>query len=379
MEIKKEDALRYHEKLRGKIEINPKMSISDKEELSLVYTPGVAFAASEIARDPKRALTLTNKGNTVAIITDGTAVLGLGDIGCEAALPVMEGKAVLFKEMGGVDAYPIVLNEKDPKKIIEIIKAISPTFSGINLEDIAAPNCFEIENALKKELSIPVFHDDQHGAAIVVLAGLINALKLTGRGKDAVVVINGAGAAGIATANLLLEYGIKNIKVLDKYGALFIGQEEMNSYQARLADRLLLKTGGSLQEAIKDADIFIGLSKGGLLSLENASLMARDAIIFALANPFPEIMPQEAKKSGASVVATGRSDYPNQINNALVFPGLFRGLLDMKKPSLITYSDMIRVAEALAALVKSPSSANIIPSIFDKNVARAVAAAIKNE
>lgn len=373
MKITKQEALTYHEETRGKISVTPKRRIRTKHDLSLAYTPGVAFVSEEIAAHPEKDRVLTNKGNSVAIITDGTAVLGLGNIGPRAALPVMEGKAAIFKEMGGVDAYPIVLDETDSKKIIAIVKALAPNFSGINLEDISAPRCFEIERALKKELNIPVFHDDQHGAAIVILAGLINALRVVNKKHDEVrVVLNGAGAAGLATANLLLAYGIKHLTVVDRQGVLHPRQKGMHTYQREIAQATKPTVRGGLAEAIVGADVFIGLSKGGLLTKAMVKSMANDAIVFAAANPTPEIMPEDAKAAGAAIVATGRSDYPNQINNALVFPGLFRGLLDAQSCA-VTTDTMLCVAGCLSKLIKKPTAENIIPPLFDKRVAKTVA------
>lgn len=367
------DPVQYHADLHGKIEIQPKVKVETHEDLSLIYTPGVASVAQEIVQNPHLDKTLTHKGNAVAIITNGTAVLGLGNIGVQAAIPVMEGKAVLFKQLGGVDAYPLVINEKDPEQLIRIITALAPSFAGINLEDIAAPECFVVESRLKETLSIPVFHDDQHGAAIIILAGLFNALRVAHKNiEDIRVVINGAGAAGIATAHLLREAGVAHLTVLDRYGVLHPHQHSMNSYQQALAESTNPSITTDLKDAVADADVFIGLSKGNILTQEMVRSMASSPIIFALANPTPEIMPEQAQQAGASIVATGRSDFPNQINNALVFPGLFRGLLDTNTTS-ITSSHMIRLSRAIADLVKQPHTHNIVPSVLDSRVASALA------
>lgn len=377
MKISKEEAIKYHKKTQGKIGIVVKASIKTKEELSLAYTPGVAFVSQAIAKDKKLDRVLTNKGNSVAIVTDGTAVLGLGDIGPEAAIPVMEGKSAIFKEFANIDAFPISLSEKDPQKIIDIVKAIAVNYAGINLEDISAPRCFKIERTLKKELDIPVFHDDQHGAAIIILTALINALSLVKKdAKTVKVVINGAGAAGIATAHLLLAYGVKNITMVDKQGVLHEGAKGMHEYQAEIARLTKPKARGGLKEAIKDADVFIGVSVGNILTKEMVSTMAKKAIVFAAANPIPEIDPKDAKEAGAYIVATGRSDYPNQINNALVFPGLFKGLLDAGA-SEINSAAMICVATCLSGLIKEPAPDNIVPSLFDKRVVETVAFTIQ--
>lgn len=373
----RQEAIDYHKKLRGKIEISIKEEVHDVNELSLAYTPGVAEVSKQIAQDPSLDKILTNKGNTIAIITDGTAVLGLGDIGPAAALPVMEGKAVLFKEFGAVDAYPIVIKETDTQKIIDFVKALEPSFSGINLEDISAPRCFEIERALKKELSIPVFHDDQHGAAIAILAGLINALKVVDKKiQDIKIVINGAGAAGIATSHLLIDYGNKNLILLDKQGVIHPDQVDINEYQKEVAQTTNPSIKTDLQEAIVGADVFIGLSAGNILAQEHVKKMNKDPIIFALANPTPEISPEDAMTAGAKIIATGRSDYPNQINNALIFPGLFRGLLD--NPDVkITEKLMFQIAENLANIIESPTPERIITSPFDKKDHEIVARTIR--
>ncbi|MBI1984615.1 MAG: NADP-dependent malic enzyme [Candidatus Wildermuthbacteria bacterium] len=373
MDISEKEALEYHKKKHGKIGIAVKAPILDKKGLRLAYTPGVAFASQAIAKDKKLDRVLTNKGNSVAIITDGSAVLGLGDIGPEAAIPVMEGKSVLFKEFAGIDAYPISLAEKDPKKIIEIVQALAPNYAGINLEDISAPRCFEIERTLRKTLDIPVFHDDQHGAAIIVLSALINALSLVKKkAEDMRVVVNGAGSAGIGTMHLLLLYGVKHIIAVDKHGILRKGLKGMNKYQAEIARLTNPERSGGLKEAIRGADVFIGFSVGNVLTKPMVASMAKKAIVFAAANPTPEIDPKDAKEAGAYIVATGRSDYPNQINNALVFPGLFKGLL-AAGASEITPEAMVCAATCLSGLVKNPSPGNIVPSVFDKRVVETVA------
>lgn len=325
-------SLKMHEENKGKVEVISKVKIKDRDDLSTAYTPGVAEPCRKIRDNKADVYKYTCKGNMVAVVSDGTAVLGLGDIGPEAAIPVMEGKAILFKEFGGVDAFPICLDTKDVDEIVETVKRIAPVFGGINLEDISAPRCFEIERRLKEELDIPVFHDDQHGTAIVVSAGLINALKLVGKDFDkANVVINGAGSAGISICKLLLQLGIGNVVLVDKQGALCPGQEWMNPAQADMAEITNKdRQTGNLAEIMKDKDVFIGVSAPNIVTAEMVASMATDPIVFAMANPTPEIMPEEAKKGGVRVMATGRSDYPNQINNVLVFPGIFRGALDAK-------------------------------------------------
>lgn len=366
------EPITYHQQTKGKIQITPKRRVTNAHDLSLAYTPGVAQVCQEIANNPDKDKDLTNKANTIAIITDGTAVLGLGDIGPRAAIPVMEGKSVLFKELGGVDAYPLVLNETDPQKIIALVEALAPNFSGINLEDISAPRCFEIQQTLQQNLSIPVFHDDQHGAGIAILAGLINALKVVDKNFSNIrVVINGAGAAGIATAHLLFEFGCKNLTLLDKQGVLHPQQSGMNPYQQKIAELTNPAVTTSLKDALVDADVFIGLSSGNIVSQEMVQTMAQNAVIFALANPTPEISPQEAQSAGARIVATGRSDYPNQINNVLVFPGLFRGLLDNPQTQLTTQL-MFKIAQNIATLVEDPNPDNIIASPLDIKVVQAI-------
>ena len=329
-----EAALKMHRENHGKLEMASKIPLTTRDELSTAYTPGVAAPCLKIKEDKSEAYTYTAKGNLVAVVTDGTAVLGLGDIGPEAAMPVMEGKAVLFKKFGGVDAVPICLDTRDTEEIIETVKRIAPTFGGINLEDISAPRCFEIEQRLERELDIPVFHDDQHGTAIVVLAGVINALRLTGKKKeDCRVVVNGAGSAGIAITKLLLTYGFSHVTMCDKSGILSKGAEGLNWMQEKMMDvtNLEHKTG-TLADAMKGADIFVGVSAPGIVTQDMVASMNKDAILFAMANPVPEIMPDLAKAAGARVVGTGRSDFPNQVNNVVVFPGIFKGALEAVLP-----------------------------------------------
>lgn len=374
----KDEALRAHAKCRGKLETGLKVKLNTKKDLSLYYTPGVASPCLEIARDPKLAYKYTSKCNTIAVVTDGTAVLGLGDIGAVAGLPVMEGKCALFKKFAGVDAVPICLDTKDPAEIIAIVKAMAPTFGGINLEDISAPRCFEIEEALIEQLDIPVFHDDQHGTAIVTLAGVINALKVVGKqAKEVRVVISGAGAAGVAITKLFFKYGFKDIALQDSQGLIYEGRPDLNDSKkalAKITNRKKIK--GDLSEGIRGADVFIGVSKPGVLTSAMVKTMARDAIVFAMSNPDPEISPKDALKGGAKVVATGRSDFPNQINNVLVFPGIFRGALDAGV-SKITDEMKIAAAVALAKMVKKPTPDKIIPGVFEKGVSAVVAKAVK--
>jgi malate dehydrogenase (oxaloacetate-decarboxylating) len=372
-------SIEAHKKARGKISIESKMPLDSKDDLSIAYTPGVAEPCREIANDVNKAYDYTAKGNLVAVVSDGSAVLGLGNIGPEAALPVMEGKAVLFKKFANVDAVPIVLSTQNTEEIITAVKAIAPTFGGINLEDISAPRCFEIEERLKKELDIPVFHDDQHGTAIVTLAGMFNACKLTGRKlKDLKVVINGAGAAGVAIVNLLFEAGVKEVIMCDSRGIIHKDRTDLNDTKkkvSKLTNKSHLK--GKLKDAVKDSDVFIGVSAPGVLTEEMVKTMTKDPIIFAMANPVPEIMPDEAKKAGAGIVATGRSDFANQINNVLAFPGLFRGALDARKSDL-TSAMFIEVAKAIADSVEDLSEEMIIPSPFDERVPERVAEAVRN-
>lgn len=374
-----EESLKLHEANQGKIEVVSKIKLETREDLALAYTPGVAEPCRRIHANPDDVYKYTAKGNIVAVVTDGSAVLGLGDIGPKAALPVMEGKAILFKEFAGVSAFPICIDSQDVEDIIRTVKLIAPGLGGINLEDIAAPRCFEIERHLKEELDIPVFHDDQHGTAIVVLAGLINALKIVRKKiADLKIIINGAGAAGTAIANLLMLAGATNIIVCDRTGALAPGREKMNEAKTELADHTN-PTGeaGSLGDVLKGADVFIGVSSADVVKPEFVGSMAKDAIILAMANPVPEIMPDLARAAGARVVGTGRSDFPNQINNVLVFPGVFRGALDVRA-SAINDEMKLAAAHAIAGYIPEAelSEENIIPSPLDKNVAAAVAKAI---
>lgn len=356
--------LDVHNLKTGKIEIAPKTPLETKEDLSFIYTPGVGEVSTAIAKDKEKVNLYTNKKNTVAIVTDGSAVLGLGDIGPEAALPVMEGKSVLFKKFGNIDAYPILLKTQDVDEIVETIIDISPTFSGINLEDISAPRCFEIEKKLKEKLDIPVFHDDQHGTAIVVLAALINALKLAEKNiRDVKIIINGAGAAGIAIKKLLRIYGARKICLLDSKGVICERRTDLTSTKKSLLANLDCQCG-SLEETIESADVFIGVSKGNILTKKLIKKMTSEPIIFAMANPIPEISYEEAKVAGAFIAATGSSETPNQINNALVFPGLFRGLLD-SNTSIITDELKIFAAETIANYVTNLNPGNIMPDIMD--------------
>ncbi|OGG62994.1 malate dehydrogenase [Candidatus Kaiserbacteria bacterium RIFCSPHIGHO2_02_FULL_59_21] len=371
-------ALALHKKLGGKIRIVPAAPIRNRAELSLVYTPGVAAVSSYVAKNPKEARRYTMKGRSVAVISDGSAVLGLGNIGALGALPVMEGKAAIFKTFADIDTVPIVLDTQDADEIVETVLRIAPAFGGINLEDIAAPKCFEIERRVIDALDIPVMHDDQHGTAIVVLAGLLNALKVVGKKiGTARIVISGAGAAGTATAHLLHAAGALNIVMLDSKGVISSVRDDLTPHKKELA-KFTNPDGvqGGLREALNGSDVLIGVSGPGLATAEDIRRMAKGAIVLAMANPIPEIMPDEAKRGGASVVGTGRSDFPNQINNSLAFPGIFRGALD-HKVTKITEAMKLKAAHAIAALVPKPTATRIVPDMFDKRVAKAVAKVIR--
>lgn len=370
------DSIAYHKKYKGKIGTELKSPIKDRKDLSLAYTPGVAQVSLELSKNKNRASELSLKSNTIAVVSDGSAVLGLGNIGPYGAIPVMEGKAALFKKFGNVDAFPICVNTQDDEEIIKLVKNIVPVFGGINLEDIEAPRCFKIERRLVKELDIPVMHDDQHGTAVVVLSALINALKVVKKDKNVKIVINGAGAAGTAICDLLLEYGFKNIVMSDSKGAISKKRNDLNEEKKRLI-KITNKNNevGDIHEVIKDKDVFIGVSKGNLIGEEDVKNMAKNAIIFAMANPTPEIMPDLAKLAGAKIVATGRSDFNNQINNVLAFPGIFRGALDHKVKK-ITNKMLIQAAVNLSKLVKKPTDEKIIAGPFDKGILKAVSSAI---
>lgn len=374
-----QEALKLHKKLKGKIEVTPLCPLETKDDLSIAYTPGVAQPCLEINKDVNNAYEYTRKGNLVAVVTDGTAVLGLGDIGPEAGMPVMEGKAVLFKHFGGVDAVPICLATKDVDKIVETVKMIAPTFGGINLEDISGPRCFEIERRLKKELDIPVFHDDQHGTAVVCLAAVLNAVKLVNKKiEDLVVVINGAGAAGVAIGKLLLSSGVKDVIMCNSKGVIYEGKEGLNSEIVEVAKITNKeKKQGTLADVAKGADVLVGVSVAGAFTAEMIQSMNRDPIILAMANPTPEIFPEDAKKAGAAVMGTGRSDFANQINNVLAFPGIFRGALDVRASDI---NDEMKIAasKAIAGLVADSELAPdyIIPAPFDPRVAETVAKAV---
>lgn len=374
-----EQALKLHEEWNGKIETTSKCKIASREDLALAYTPGVAEPCKVIAKDREAAYKYTIKSNTIAVVSDGSAVLGLGNIGPYAAMPVMEGKAVLFKEFGGVNAVPICLDTQDTEEIIRTVAAIAPGFGGINLEDISAPRCFEIETRLKEMLDIPVFHDDQHGTAIVVLAGIINALKVTGKNKEECqVVVNGAGSAGVAITKLLLTYGFRNVTMCDKSGILSKGSEGLNWMQESMMDvtNLTHKTG-TLADALKGADIFVGVSAPNIVTADMVASMNHDAILFAMANPVPEIMPDVAKAAGARVIGTGRSDFPNQVNNVVAFPGIFKGALEGRAKQ-ITEKMKLAAANAIAGLVADNelSDVNILPEAFDPRVADVVSRAV---
>ena len=376
-----EKALMMHEQWNGKLEITSKAPVKSREDLSIAYTPGVAEPCKAIAQDKEDAYKYTMKANTVAVVSDGSAVLGLGNIGPHAAMPVMEGKAVLFKEFGGVNAVPICLDTQDTEEIIKAVTWLAPAFGGINLEDISAPRCFEIEERLKATLDIPVFHDDQHGTAIVVLAGIINALKVVGKKKeDCRVVVNGAGSAGVAITRLLLTYGFPNILMCDKVGILSKDTEGLNWMQQKMTEVTnLAGETGTLADALKGADIFVGVSASNIVTAEMVSSMNRDAILFAMANPDPEIMPDIAKAAGARVVGTGRSDFPNQVNNVVAFPGIFKGALE-GRATQITEEMKLAAAEAIAGLVprEELNEDNIMPEAFNPKVAELVAEAVKS-
>ena len=376
-----EKSLELHYKLKGKIEVTARAKVGDREALSLAYTPGVAAPCLEIQKDVSKSYELTRRWNTVAVVTDGTAVLGLGDIGPEAGMPVMEGKCVLFKEFGGVDAVPLCIRSKDVDEIVNTVALLAGSFGGVNLEDISAPRCFEIERRLKERCDIPVFHDDQHGTAVIMLAGLMNALKAVGKKLDDVkIVTSGAGAAGIAIIKLLVSVGAKNVVMTDRRGAIYKGRADLNPAKQEIAEKTNpAGERGGLKDVIKGADVFIGVSAPGVLTPEMVSSMAENAIVFACANPTPEIFPDEAKKAGAAVVSTGRSDYPNQINNVLAFPGIFRGALDARA-SEINDEMKIAAANAIAGLVSDEELCcdNILPQAFDPRVGKAVAEAVKS-
>lgn len=374
----KAESLELHRLGRGKLSTALSVPLENKHDLSLAYTPGVAAVCEAIAADKTKAFSHTIKGRTIAVVSDGSAILGLGNLGPEAALPVMEGKCALFKKFADVDAFPLCLDTQDTEEIIKTIKYLAPVFGGINLEDIAAPRCFEIERRLQAELAIPVMHDDQHGTAAVVLAALINALKVRQSNKEEIkVVISGAGAAGNAIARLLSGYGVKNIIACDRQGAIYAGRPDLDAEKSSLATLTNVEQQkGSLADILVGADVFIGVSSAGLVTAEMVKSMAPQPIIFALANPVPEIMPEVATAAGALVVASGRSDFPNQINNVLIFPGVFRGALD-NQVAQISDAMLVKAAEQLASLVAKPTAAEILPSAFDERIASAVASAIK--
>lgn len=374
-----EESLKLHYQLKGKIEITARAKVDTKEALSLAYTPGVAQPCLEIQKDPSKSYELTRRWNTVAVVTDGTAVLGLGDIGPEAGMPVMEGKCVLFKEFGGVDAIPLCIRSKEVDEIVKTVSLLAGSFGGINLEDISAPRCFEIERKLKEKCDIPVFHDDQHGTAVITLAGLINALKLVSKNmEDLKIVTSGAGAAATAIVKILLSCGARNVIMTDRTGSIYKGRENLNSSKEEMAAITNPEEEkGCLRDVIRGADVFIGVSAPGTLTGDMIRTMNRDPIIFACANPVPEIMPEEAKAAGAAVVSTGRSDFPNQVNNVLAFPGIFRGALDARA-SDINDAMKLAAARAIASVIPEDqlSSENILPAAFDPRVREAVAAAV---
>ncbi|MDO5564527.1 MAG: NADP-dependent malic enzyme [Eubacteriales bacterium] len=372
-----EESLKLHKKYQGKIEVISRVEINNKNDLSIYYTPGVASPCLEIQKDKSKSYDYTRRSNLVAVITDGSAVLGLGDIGPEASMPVMEGKCILFKHFANIDAFPICVDTKDVDKLVETIYLISKSFGGINLEDISAPRCFEIENKLKQKCDIPIFHDDQHGTAIVVLAGLINALKVTNKKKEEVkICISGAGAAGTSIAKILLSYGFENIIMCDINGIIYDGRENDHYYLkeiSKITNKEKLK--GSIHDAIKNRDIFIGVSKSNLINSDDIKNMNKDPIVFALANPTPEIMPDEAKKGGCRIIATGRSDFPNQINNICAFPGIFRGALDAKAKN-IDEEMKLSASLAIANFIKNIDEDHILPNPLDDNLCKAVAQAV---
>ncbi|HWQ20392.1 MAG TPA: malic enzyme-like NAD(P)-binding protein [Methanotrichaceae archaeon] len=373
----RDEALQFHRAAKGKIAIHSKVPCSTKEDLSLAYTPGVAEPCREIEKNPDDVYQYTAKGNIVGVVTDGTAVLGLGDIGPLAAIPVMEGKAILFKNFAGIDAFPISITSKDVQTIVDTVTRIAPTFGGINLEDISAPRCFEVEEKLKAVMDIPVFHDDQHGTAVVALAALINALKVVGKSfSDIKVAVSGAGAAGTAVTRFLLSFGARDVILCDSKGAIYRGRPGLNKAKQNIAEITNPRmVKGSLADAMKGADVFLGLSVAGIVSPEMVRSMAKDAVVFAMANPVPEIMPDLAVQAGARVVATGRSDFPNQVNNVLGFPGIFRGALDVRARDI---NEQMKVAasRAIASLVETVSETNIIPSPLDRRVVPKVAEAV---
>lgn len=371
-------ALALHKKLKGKLEVRPKAELKTRDDWSTMYTPGVGAVSAHLAKRPKDAREYTIKRNTVAVVSDGSAVLGLGNLGPLGALPVMEGKCAIFKAMAGVDAFPIVLDTQDPEEIIRVVKAIAPTFGGINLEDIAAPQCFQIEERLKAELDIPVMHDDQHGTAVVVLAGLINAAKVVGKKFEKLkVVVVGAGAAGTAIAKLLSEAKVEDVIVTDRSGVIFAGRSGLSGYKKELSKITNPRqVKGELVDALQGADAVIGVSGPGSITKHHVEIMALKAIVFALANPVPEINPEDARRAGAMVVATGRSDYPNQVNNSLAFPGIFRGALD-RNVKAITDTMKLAAAKKIASLVKKPTAENVIPGVMTPGLSAAVASVIK--
>lgn len=374
-----QEALDLHKANHGKIELRTKVPMNDRDDLSRAYTPGVAEVCKEIAKDVNNAREYTLKRNTVAIVSDGSAILGLGNLGAHAAIPVMEGKAAILKSFANVDAFPICLDTQDTEEIIKAVKQIAPVFGAVNLEDIAAPRCFEIEERLRKELSIPVMHDDQWGTATVVLGGLINALKVTGRGegKDVKIVVNGVGSAGVAVSRLLLASGYTNMIFCDSKGIIHDGRDDLTKEKKELISKSVAKGfEGVLADAVKGADVFVGVSKAGALTKEMAESMNKDSIVFALANPVPEIMPEIAKEAGVAVIATGRSDFPNQLNNSLIFPGLFKGVLDGNIKQFETEM-FVRAAHALASHVKEPTVDMILPTMFDKELVGVIAKSVK--